>query len=834
MIGDSAGTLRPPDGAAHDVTLKYFGTRLVERRVPIATASGVETTAITTETYDRQGRLAKVSEPSGAADAQVATTYSYDVGNRLRQVQTTSGGVTQNRFFTYDNRGFLSSETHPEKGAAGNGTVTYSNYDARGHVGRKVEPSDASYSSDLTFVYDSAERLTLVRETATARTLKSFTYGGANGTYVDPVTGGSCFDFRQGKITQQSRFNYVTVNGGPFTVELREAMNYCGRDGRMSRRSLENWVNGGAAPSETFFLPNVTYDALGNVTSLDYPRCTHGACTAPSPRTVTSSYTNGFLTAVGNPSNAGYYASSITYHPNLMVNQVVHNNNPVDATKSLTDTYANDPNAMRRPASITVTTPTAAVRWSTGSYGYDGAGNVKAIGTHTFTYDLVSRLKAGTLYLEPTNSVTQRTQTYTYDAFGNMLTIGGSSARNTPTSAATNRLTSGTYDAGGNLTGWNGNTYKYDPLNLMWDYRTGSGEEWIYMYTADDERAWTYKIGNTSLWTLRGPDGKVLREYTSGATWAVDSDYIYRDGSLLAAETPQGIRHFHLDHLGTPRLISDSFGQQKTYHVYYPFGEEATAFNQDTIRAKFTGHERDLGNLGGAGDDLDYMHARFCSPLTGRFLSVDTGQSAKPPKPQSWNRYSYSRNNPITRFDPDGQVDQNFTPLVFPDDPIAQMEFDNRVAVGTTVLGAATLGGIAAIEAGAVATLSRLITGLSFGSAPAASNPQLQGIINQLFKSTDTLRGGTAGAIMRELATGTATKGRIHIQAGLERLLRLEGVVQRGGLTRSDARAAEGLIRDLRTALEPVLTRLNMTVAELYKALSSGQIKQSDLLKLVK
>jgi hypothetical protein len=86
------------------------------------------------------------------------------------------------------------------------------------------------------------------------------------------------------------------------------------------------------------------------------------------------------VTSVGIPSNPGHCASSITYHPNLMVNQVVHSN-------SLTDTYANDPNLMRRPSSISVTTPSAVVRWATGTYGYDGVGNVKSIGTHTFVYD---------------------------------------------------------------------------------------------------------------------------------------------------------------------------------------------------------------------------------------------------------------------------------------------------------------------------------------------------------------------------------------------------------------------------------------------------------------
>jgi RHS repeat-associated protein len=646
------GTLQPPDGAAHNVTLTYLGARQIDRTVKIATAVGSEAAATTTEVYDRQGRLLSVTEPSGNAGANVTTSYGYDVGSRLVSVSTpatVSGSpVTQTRSFSYDRAGLLQSETHPELGAAGNGSTTYPLYDSRGHLLKRIDGGN-----NLTFAYDPAERLLQVKETG-GRTLKSFTYAGANTTFTDPGTGVTCTDYRKGKLSGQSRFNYVTILGGPYKVELREAMTYCGRDGRLSRRTLENWVND--AVNETFVLPNATYDALGNVTSLSYPQCTHGACAAPSPRTVSFAYSEDLLSAVGTPSNAGYYASSITYHPNLLVNQVVHTNNPADATKSLTDTYANDPNLMRRPASITVTTPASAVRWSTGGYTYDGAGNVKAIGTHTFTYDKVSRLTASNQYLEPTSSATLRTQTFTYDPFANLLAIGGSSARNTPTAPSTNRLTTATYDASGNVTTWNGNAYTYDPFHLMWDYKTPS-DEWVYLYTADDERAWSYKTDNTSLWTLRGLDGKVLREYTTNGTWSVAEDYIYRDGLLLAAETPQGTRHLHLDHLGTPRLVSDTLGQQKAYHVYYPYGEEATAFNQDTVREKFTGHERDLGNPAGAGDDLDYMHARFCSPLTGRFSSVDPVLDFKLAKvsPQTWNRYTYARDNPQRFTDPTGR-----------------------------------------------------------------------------------------------------------------------------------------------------------------------------------
>jgi RHS repeat-associated protein len=648
------GTVRPADGASHDVTMTYAGVRQVNRTVKIATAVGSEAAATTTEIYDRQGRLSSVTEPSGDSGVNVTTTYGYDVGSRLASVSTPAfvtgtGNVTQTRSFSYDRAGLLQSETHPELGAAGNGSTSYPRYDSRGHLLRRIDGNN-----DLTFAYDSAERLFQVRETGGAqRTLKSFTYAGANTTFTDPGTGLTCTDYRKGKVSQQSRFNYVTISSSPYTVELREAMTYCGKDGRMSRRTLENWVNG--AVNETFVLPNVTYDSLGNTTSLGYPQCTHAACAAPSPRTVNFTYSDDLLSAVGTPANAGYYASSLTYYPNLMVNQVVHTNNPADSTKSLTDTYANDPNLMRRPASIAVTTPTSVARWSSGAYTYDGAGNVKAVGTHTFTYDKVSRLTAANLYLEPTASTTLRTQSFTYDAFGNLLAFGGSSARNIPTAPATNRLTSATYDASGNVTTWNGNLYAYDPFHLIWDYRTPS-DEWIYLYTADDERAWSYKTDNTSLWTLRGLDAKVLREYSTAPSWNVAEDYIYRDGLLLAAETSAGTRHFHLDHLGTPRLVSNNLGQQAAYHVYYPFGEEATAFNQDTIREKFTGHERDLGNPGGAGDDLDYMHARHESPLTGRFLSVDPLSRHKSvSQPQRWNRYVYALGNPLKNIDKDGK-----------------------------------------------------------------------------------------------------------------------------------------------------------------------------------
>jgi RHS repeat-associated protein len=53
------------------------------------------------------------------------------------------------------------------------------------------------------------------------------------------------------------------------------------------------------------------------------------------------------------------------------------------------------------------------------------------------------------------------------------------------------------------------------------------------------------------------------------------------------------------------------------------------------------------------------MQARMYSPLLGRFLSADT-VVPRPGDPQSLNRYSYTRNNPVSRIDSDGHADEPF------------------------------------------------------------------------------------------------------------------------------------------------------------------------------
>ena len=92
-----------------------------------------------------------------------------------------------------------------------------------------------------------------------------------------------------------------------------------------------------------------------------------------------------------------------------------------------------------------------------------------------------------------------------------------------------------------------------------------------------------------------------------------------------------------------------------------PFGEELGAgtggrtagmgFSNsgDNNRKKFTGYERD--NETG----LDFAQARYNSSTLGRFTSPDPfSGSMSPGDPQSFNRYAYVGNNPLTHTDPTG------------------------------------------------------------------------------------------------------------------------------------------------------------------------------------
>ena len=154
-------------------------------------------------------------------------------------------------------------------------------------------------------------------------------------------------------------------------------------------------------------------------------------------------------------------------------------------------------------------------------------------------------------------------------------------------------------------------------------------------------------------------NGLAFTLYNGRATWDKAGKSGASGGSGAA-----DLRWMVADQLGTPRMVADKTGSLAGMrrHDYLPFGEELYAGaggrtqpqgyqSGDQVRQQFTGYERD--NETG----LDYAQARYYASAQGRFTSVDPLMaSARPINPQTWNRYSYTGNNPINLTDPSGMI----------------------------------------------------------------------------------------------------------------------------------------------------------------------------------
>ncbi|HSY52636.1 MAG TPA: hypothetical protein VLC46_27800 [Thermoanaerobaculia bacterium] len=335
-------------------TIAYRGTRRVDRTVNIATTSTGSAASTTLEIHDALGRLFRVIEPSGAtslsspAGAPVTTEYTYDSADHLIQVST----PPQNRSFSYDHRGFLTQETHPEIGQNGNGTIQYvytapnapaptAGYDARGHLHLKLTGS-VNGPLDLRLGYDASERPASVSDNGGTQLLKEYSYWPANDTASPPNLG-------RGKLYQAISHNHP-VSLAPAEAVVTETYTYATPDqsGRISQRdTLVESVNGGSRTTLQSFTQNVTYDHLGSTAQIDYPICKSDApCASPAAAGPAYTHKNGFLVGVSG------YASPITYNADGSVFEVTH-------AGTVKDTYTPDTSGMSRPGVISFAGETA-------------------------------------------------------------------------------------------------------------------------------------------------------------------------------------------------------------------------------------------------------------------------------------------------------------------------------------------------------------------------------------------------------------------------------------------------------------------------------------------
>ncbi len=268
--------------------------------------------------------------------------------------------------------------------------------------------------------------------------------------------------------------------------------------------------------------------------------------------------------------------------------------------------------------------------------------------TQTYTYDALNRIKDA---VEMNGAAQTWKQTFQYDRYGNRqfdtaagktttIPVGCPQAVCNPSAdTANNKLVGYTYDSAGN-TKIDAETraFTYDGENKQTEVKDAYGNIiGQYFYDGDGKRVKKYvpSTGETTIFVYDA-SGKMVAEYST----------------VVASTTEAKVSYLTSDHLGSPRINTDKYGDVLSRHDYQPFGEEIAraSYGADTVRKKFTSYERDTES------GLDFAEARMYASKLGRFTTTDPSRiSIKFNNPQTWNRYNYCLNNPLKYIDSNGK-----------------------------------------------------------------------------------------------------------------------------------------------------------------------------------
>ena len=304
------------------------------------------------------------------------------------------------------------------------------------------------------------------------------------------------------------------------------------------------------------------------------------------------------------------------------------------------------------------------------SYSWDKVGNLiervdnrQTLIEH-FNYDNLHRL---------TSSTGPDPITLTYDALGNIQTKTGIAGTYSYHATKKHAVTAAgsysfAYDANGNVSTRNGSTISWYSYNLP-NTISASGSNSSQFFYAPDRSRWKQvaSYGGTSETTIY--IGGLIEKVTLGAvtSW---KHYIAGGSGTVALYTRKssGAHEMHYltrDHLGSVDSVTNGSGAVEVRLSYGAFGQRRKEAGwsgnptsgdwteiTDSTRRGFTAHEM-LDNL-----NLTHMNGRVYDQIVGRFISADPF-IPEPGLTQSFNRYSYVRNNPLKFTDPNGFCPNN-------------------------------------------------------------------------------------------------------------------------------------------------------------------------------
>jgi RHS repeat-associated protein len=600
--------------------------------------------------YDGLGRLTSVCEITtlsgsgscGQNSPQTGywTKYTYDaLGDLLtvtQNAQATSSSQ-QTRTYTYDAMGRLTSETNPESG-----TTSYT-YDtiasgtcAATYYGDLIKRVDAN-GNITCYAYDQLHRLLATTYTVTSPTVatasKCFIYNAVIDSQVAYytkarlaeayTTTSACSQTTLPSIITDEAFSY-TPRG-----ELTSVYQLTPQSGSYYNVSQSYWPNG--APdilSGNIGLPTLTYGADGEGRS------------------------NAVSTSSGQVSSAYYY--NLYQSPNQLT---------VTFGSGDSDVFSLDPNTMRMNKyqfNVGSNTVTGAVgwnaNWSLGSLNITDPFSSANTQNCSFSADDLARTAQA-------NCGTIWGQNFSYDPFGNIqqtaipgdggITFAPCYNSSTPNNQIAlvggtgSNCTGGTaphYDANGNSINDTFRTYAWDAEN-----RPTSIGSVSLIYDALG-RAVEQTVGSNKTDIVYSPTGVKLALMNATSTPSLAKAFVPLPAGDTAVYTSStGPAYFrHTDHLGSSRFASTMSQTLYADYAYSPFGQPYA--QSGAIDPSFTGQNQDA--LAGL---YDFLYREY-DPYQARWTQPDPAglTAADPTHPQSWNRYAYVLNNPLSLNDPVG------------------------------------------------------------------------------------------------------------------------------------------------------------------------------------
>ncbi|MBK8424221.1 MAG: discoidin domain-containing protein [Elusimicrobia bacterium] len=181
---------------------------------------------------------------------------------------------------------------------------------------------------------------------------------------------------------------------------------------------------------------------------------------------------------------------------------------------------------------------------------------------------------------------------------------------------------------------WIAYDYENRPVKVV----MAEGNVTEYAYDAEGQRVKATGAGGTTYFV-----GTV---YEDRGTERIK--YVHAGGQRVAqVSSAAGTSYFHVDQLGSVSALTNGAGAVTRTLAYTPFGGSFEAGGSGETAWRFTGQRQDDGT------GLYYYNARYYDPALGRFITPDV-YIQSPYDPQTHNRYTYCRNNPVNLVDPDG------------------------------------------------------------------------------------------------------------------------------------------------------------------------------------